>query len=158
MPLQPPRLPRPVGGPPPLGSQPARGPLPPPEEAPAPPEEPAHVHLRGRRHHRPAQGAGRKFDAQSGTTTTVDCLPGSGAAVYPDKLRTELLGGKGPDVWRIWGGQIGAPFVKAKQALDLPYYQKYGWDSKINTAAIEGMTFDGVKSGVPFIALGIGGW
>ena len=60
-----------------------------------------------------------KFDAQAGTTTTVDSLPGSGAAVYPDKLRTELLGGKGPDVWRIWGGQIGAPFVKAKQAMDL---------------------------------------
>ena len=100
-----------------------------------------------------------KFDAQAGTTTTIDTLPGSGAAVYPDKLRTELLGGKGPDVWRIWGGQIGAPFVEAKQAMDLtPYYQKFGWDSKINTAAIEGMTFDGVKGGVPFISLGIGAW
>ena len=98
-----------------------------------------------------------KFDAQAGTTTTVDSLPGSGAAVYPDKLRTELLGGKGPDVWRIWGGQIGAPFVKAKQAMDLaPYYQKFGWDSRINTTAIEGMTFEGVKGGVPFISLGIG--
>ncbi|HET9303099.1 MAG TPA: extracellular solute-binding protein [Propionibacteriaceae bacterium] len=100
-----------------------------------------------------------KFDAQAGTTTTVDNLPGSGAAVYPDKLRTELLGGRGPDVWRIWGGQIGAPFVTAKQALDLtPYYQKFGWDSKINTDAIGGMTFEGVKAGVPFIARGIGAW
>ncbi len=101
----------------------------------------------------------KKFDAQNGTTTTVDSLPGSGAAVYPDKLRTELLGGKGPDVWRIWGGQIGSPFAKAKQSLDLsPYYSKYGWDSKINTTAIGGMTFDGVKSGVPFVSLGIGAW
>ena len=101
----------------------------------------------------------KKFDEQNGTTTTVDSLPGSGAAVYPDKLRTELLGGSGPDVWRIWGGQIGAPYVKAKQALDLaPYYQKYGWDSKINTAAVQGMTFDGVKGGLPFISLGIGAW
>jgi raffinose/stachyose/melibiose transport system substrate-binding protein len=100
-----------------------------------------------------------KFDAQAGTTTTVDSLSGSGAAVYPDKLRTELLGGKGPDVWRIWGGQIGAPFVKAKQAMDLtPYYQKFGWDSRINTEAIEGMTFEGVKAGVPFTARGIGAW
>ena len=73
----------------------------------------------------------KKFDEQNGTTTTVDTLPGSGAAVYPDKLRTELLGGKGPDVWRIWGGQIGAPFAKAKQALDLaPYYEKFGWDAE----------------------------
>jgi ABC-type glycerol-3-phosphate transport system substrate-binding protein len=101
----------------------------------------------------------KKFDEANGSTTTVDSLPGSGAAVYPDKLRTELLGGKGPDVWRIWGGQIGAPFAKAKQALDLaPYFSKFGWDTKINKAAIDGMTFDGVKSGVPFIALGIGGW
>ena len=100
-----------------------------------------------------------KFDAQAGTTTTVDSLPGSGAAVYPDKLRTELLGGKGPDVWRIWGGQIGAPFVTAKQAMDLtPYYQKFGWDSRINTIAIEGMTFEGVKGAVPFTARGIGCW
>jgi raffinose/stachyose/melibiose transport system substrate-binding protein len=100
-----------------------------------------------------------KFDAQAGTTTTVDSLPGSGAAVYPDKLRTELLGGKGPDVWRIWGGQIGAPFVTAKQAMDLaPYYQKFGWDSRINTVAIEGMTFEGVKAGVPFTARAMGAW
>jgi raffinose/stachyose/melibiose transport system substrate-binding protein len=100
-----------------------------------------------------------KFDSENGTTTTVDSLPGSGAAVYPDKLRTELLGGSGPDVWRIWGGQIGAPYAKAKQALDLaPYYSKYGWDSKINQNAIAGMTFDGMKAGVPFFLAGVGAW
>lgn len=101
----------------------------------------------------------KKFDEQNGTTTTIDSLPGSGAAVYPDKLRTELLGGKGPDIWRIWGGQIGSPFAKAKQALDLsPYYSKYGWDSKLNTQAIGGMTFEGMKAGVPVVSLGIGAW
>jgi ABC-type glycerol-3-phosphate transport system substrate-binding protein len=101
----------------------------------------------------------KKFDEQNGMTTTVDSLPGSGAAVYPDKLKTELLGGKGPDIWRIWGGQLGAPFVKAKQAADLTqYFQKYGWDSKMPPTAIEGMTFDGVKAGVPFLAAGIAGW
>jgi raffinose/stachyose/melibiose transport system substrate-binding protein len=105
------------------------------------------------------EAAVAEFDAKAGTKTAVNNLPGSGAAQYPDKLRTELLGGAGPDVWRIWGGQIGAPFAKAKQALDLtPYYAKFGWDSLINTAAVEGMTFDGVKSGVPFTSLGIGAW
>lgn len=100
-----------------------------------------------------------KFDAEAGTTTVVDSLPGSGAAVYPDKLRTELLGGEGADIWRIWGGQIGAPFAEAKQAMDLtPYYSQYGWDTSINAAAVEGMTFDGVRSGVPFVSLGIGAW
>ncbi|HKT00491.1 MAG TPA: extracellular solute-binding protein [Rugosimonospora sp.] len=101
----------------------------------------------------------QKFDQQNGTTTTVDSLPGSGAAVYPDKLRTELLGGSGPDVWRIWGGQIGAPYARAKQAADLgSYYTRYGWDSRINQNAIAGMTFDGVKSGVPFFLAGVGAW
>lgn len=101
----------------------------------------------------------KRFDEASGTTTTVDSLPGSGAAVYPDKLRTELLGGSGPDVWRIWGGQIGAPFVTSKQTLDLaPYYGQYGWDNKISTAAIDGMTFDGVRAGVPFNLIGLGAW
>lgn len=105
------------------------------------------------------KGEIKKFDEKNGTTTTVDSLPGSGAAVYPDKLRTELLGGAGPDVWRIWGGQIGAPFATAKQALDLaPYFTKFGWDTKINSAAIEGMTFDGMKAGLPYIALGVGAW
>ncbi|MFC9694224.1 ABC transporter substrate-binding protein [Kribbella sp. NPDC056951] len=101
----------------------------------------------------------KAFDQQAGTTTTVESLPGSGAAVYPDKLRTQLLGGKGPDIWRIWGGQIGSPFAKAKQALDLsPYYSKFGWDSSINEQAIGAMTFEGFKAGLPFSSLGIGAW
>ena len=105
------------------------------------------------------QSVAAKFDAQYGCTTTIEDLPGSGAAVYPDKLRTELLGGTGPDVWRIWGGSLGSPFAKAKQALDLaPYYAKYGWDSKINPASIAAFTFNGVKAGVPFQTNGIGGW
>lgn len=101
----------------------------------------------------------KKFDQQHGTTTTVDSLPGSGAAVYPDKLRTELLGGAGPDLWRIWGGQIGAPYAKAKQAMDLTkYYEQYKWSDRINSAAIDGMTFDGMKAGVPITIAGIGCW
>ena len=80
-------------------------------------EQPARLHLRGRHDHRLLKAQVKTFDEQNGTTTTVDALPGSGAAVYPDKLRTELLGGSGPDVWRIWGGQIGAArSSKAKQA------------------------------------------
>ncbi|HLT62801.1 MAG TPA: extracellular solute-binding protein [Microlunatus sp.] len=98
-----------------------------------------------------------EFDAEAGLTTTVDSLPGSGAAVYPDKLRTELLGGKGPDVWRIWGGEIGRPFVTAKQAADLaPYYDRLGWNDRIDGNAVAGMTFDGVKAGVPLNAAALG--
>jgi raffinose/stachyose/melibiose transport system substrate-binding protein len=99
------------------------------------------------------------IDLLKATVKKFDSLPGSGAAVYPDKLRTELLGGKGPDVWRIWGGQIGSPFAKAKQAADLaPYYAKFGWDSTVNANAVAGMTFDGMKAGLPFIAAAMGAW
>lgn len=101
----------------------------------------------------------KKWDGTADMTTTVDSLPGSGAAQYPDKLRTELLGGKGPDLWRIWGGQIGSPFATAKQAADLAaYYDQFAWGDRINENAIAGMTFDGVKSGVPYMAASVGAW
>jgi raffinose/stachyose/melibiose transport system substrate-binding protein len=87
----------------------------------------------------------------------LDTLPGSGAAVYPDKLRTELLGGHGPDTFRIWGGELARPFVSAHQVAPLDsYYTKYGWDKKIAKSAIDGMTFDGHKYGVPVLASSIG--
>ena len=57
-----------------------------------------------------------KFDEQNGTTTTVDNLPGSGAAVYPDKLKTELLGGKDRTCGGSGAARSAAPFAKAKQA------------------------------------------
>jgi maltose-binding protein MalE len=99
------------------------------------------------------------YDKKYGSTTTVDNLPGSGAAVYPDKLRTELLGGSGPDVWRIWGGQIGAPYAKAKQSLDLSAYaKKYGWGDKVNAQALKAMNFYGMQAGAPYLMRGLGGW
>lgn len=105
------------------------------------------------------KAACKRFDKQHGTTTTINDLPGSGAAIYPDKLRTELLGGSGPDLWRIWGGQIGAPYVKARQAMDLSkYYTKYKWADRIDNHAIAGMTFYGIKGGVPVTIAGMGAW
>jgi raffinose/stachyose/melibiose transport system substrate-binding protein len=99
------------------------------------------------------------FDEGAGVTTKIDTLPGSGAAQYPDKLRTQLLGGSGPDVWLIWGGRLGGPFVEAGQAADLaPYYEQFGWADRINANAIDGMTFDGVMGGVPTSASAIGIW
>jgi raffinose/stachyose/melibiose transport system substrate-binding protein len=43
----------------------------------------------------------KDFTKKSGISVKVNDLPGSGAAIYPGKLRTALAGGKGPDVWRI---------------------------------------------------------
>ena len=97
------------------------------------------------------------MDANPGVKVKLDTLPGSGAAVYPDKLRTELLGGKGPDAFRIWGGELARPFITAGQVAELDaYYDQYGWDEKIAKGAIEGMSHEGKKYGVPVLASSIG--
>ncbi len=121
----------------------------------------AAVHLRGQLDDRPAQGAGQEVRrSRTARPPRSTPCPAPAPRSIPDKLRTELLGGKGPDVWRIWGGQIGAPFVKAKQAMDLtPYYAEVRLGRPSSTRPRStGMTFDGVKGGVPFIGLGIGAW
>lgn len=98
-----------------------------------------------------------KYQAEAGLETVLQAV--SGSSVYPDKLRTELLGGQGPDIFRIWGGQLAAPYVKAKQAADLTsLYDARGWSSKINQTATDGMSFDGAKYGVPIFSAAMGIW
>ncbi|WP_328842676.1 ABC transporter substrate-binding protein [Streptomyces sp. NBC_00258] len=97
------------------------------------------------------------FRKDSGVKVALDNLSGSGAAIYPGKVRTALLGGSPPDVFRIWGGSIGAPFATAHQVIDLaPYYERYGWDAKLLKGSIGDFTYDGVKYGVPVYASAIG--
>jgi len=99
------------------------------------------------------------FKSSGGPSVTLDTLPGSGAAVYPGKLRTEMLAGKAPDVFRMWGGSIAKPFVDTRQVIDLaPYYSKYGWDTKLTTANISDLTYNNVKYGVPLYSAAVGIW
>src|SRR5215472_9946009 len=66
------------------------------------------------------------FQKQTGISTSLDSLPGSGAAIYPGKIRTEMLGGKAPDVFRCWGGSIAQPFITSKEVISLDSaYAKY---------------------------------
>jgi raffinose/stachyose/melibiose transport system substrate-binding protein len=99
------------------------------------------------------------FQKQTKVSVTLDSLPGSGAAIYPGKLRTEMLGGKAPDVFRCWGGSIAAPFVDSHQVISLDSaYEKYGWGSKLAVPNIKDMTFNGTKYGLPLYASAIGVW
>jgi raffinose/stachyose/melibiose transport system substrate-binding protein len=99
------------------------------------------------------------FQKASGISVSVDSLPGSGAAIYPGKLRTEMLGGKAPDVFRCWGGSIAAPFVTAKQVISLDSaYRRYGWGSKLATGNVKDMTFNGTRYGLPLWASAVGVW
>ena len=78
---------------------------------------------------------------------------GSGAAVYPDVLKTSMASGNPPDLFFMWGGSIAEPFIKAGQVMDLaPYYEKYGWGDKFAPWVIDRISFDGKKYGVPYHA------
>jgi len=99
------------------------------------------------------------FTKADGISVKLDTLPGSGAAIYPGKLRTEILGGSAPDVFRCWGGTIAKPFVDTHQVVDLgPAYDKYGWASKLAAPNINDFTYNNVKYGLPLYASAVGVW
>jgi raffinose/stachyose/melibiose transport system substrate-binding protein len=101
----------------------------------------------------------KDFTKKTGIAVKVNDLPGSGAAIYPGKLRTALAGGKGPDVWRIWGGAIGSPFATQGFALDLSkYYKQYDWNKLFPKSARAGMTWNGATYGVPVISNTVVAW
>ena len=88
-----------------------------------------------------------------------DTVAGTGAATYPDVLRTGMAGGDPPDLFYMWGGSIAAPFVEADQVLPLDsYYQQYGWESRLVPWAAEAMKVNGVRYGVPKSTRGMGFW
>lgn len=100
-----------------------------------------------------------EFTDETGIAVKLNNQPGTGAAIYPGKLRTALAGGAGPDVWRVWGGSLGGPFATDGLALDLAqYWDEYEWDELFPQAAKEGMTFDGATYGVPVISNTVVAW
>ena len=100
-----------------------------------------------------------EFQGKTKIATTVSSTPGSGAAIYPGQLRTEILGGKAPDVFRCWGGTIVQPFVTSNQVISLDSaYAKYGWDSVLSAPNVKDFTFNGVKYGLPLWASAVGVW
>jgi raffinose/stachyose/melibiose transport system substrate-binding protein len=87
----------------------------------------------------------------------LEAVAGSGAAVYPDVLKTSIASGDPPDVFWMWGGSIASPFIDAGQVLDLgPYYEKYGWEQQLAPWTIERLTRDGKIWGVPRTGRGMG--
>ena len=84
---------------------------------------------------------------------------GSGAAVYPDMLKTAIASGSPPDVFHMWGGSIAQPFINAGQVMDLAtYYEKYGWNDRFAPWVIDRISYDGKLYGIPLHALGMGFW
>jgi raffinose/stachyose/melibiose transport system substrate-binding protein len=89
----------------------------------------------------------------------VESTAGSGAAIYPDVLKTAMASGNPPDIFFMWGGTVASPFIDADQVLDLqPYYDQYGWKEMFAPWIFERITRNGKLYGVPFHALGMGFW
>jgi raffinose/stachyose/melibiose transport system substrate-binding protein len=92
-------------------------------------------------------------------TVSSESTAGSGAAIYPDVLKTSMASGNPPDLFFMWGGSIAQPFIDAGQTLDLtPYYEQYGWGDKFAPWVVERIKSDGTLYGVPYHALGMGFW
>ncbi|MDP9363049.1 MAG: extracellular solute-binding protein [Chloroflexota bacterium] len=88
-----------------------------------------------------------------------ETVAGTGAATYPDVLRTGMAGGEPPDLFYMWGGSVAAPFIESGQVLPLDgYYQQYGWEPRLVPWAAEAMKVEGVPYGVPKATRGMGFW
>lgn len=100
------------------------------------------------------------FEAQyPNIKVASESTAGSGAAVYPDVLKTSMASGSPPDLFFMWGGSIAQPFIDAGQVMDLSaYYAQYEWDGKFAPWVVERIKSDGTLYGVPYHALGMGFW
>ena len=89
----------------------------------------------------------------------LETTAGSGAAVYPDVLRTSMASGDPPDVFFMWGGSIAQPFIDAGQVRELSAeYEEYGWGERFPQWIKDRLSTDGQIYGVPYHARGMGIW
>jgi len=80
----------------------------------------------------------------------ISYVAGTGAATYPNVLRTSIAGGRAPDMFTMWGGSIAGPFIDSQSAIDTaPYFKKYGWDKLLIPAAVNIIKRNGTTWGVP---------
>jgi raffinose/stachyose/melibiose transport system substrate-binding protein len=99
------------------------------------------------------------MDANPDIRIAHETVAGSGAAIYPDVLRTSIAAGDPPDVFFMWGGEIAGPFIDAGQVLELSeYYEQYGWSDVVAPWTIDRITRNEGLYGVPFRARGMGFW
>lgn len=100
-----------------------------------------------------------KFEEQTGIKVTLDTIPGAGYTQFNSKLNPELIGGQGPDIWRMWGGTIGQAYADNGQAADLAkYYDQYKWGDLIDAGTINGMKWNGTIIGLPLYRMTLTAW
>ena len=81
---------------------------------------------------------------------TQNTVAGTGAATFPNVLRTSIAGGRAPDIFTMWAGTVAAPFINAGFATDMSsYYTKYNWNKLLLPSAVKTITYGGKVYGVP---------
>lgn len=96
-------------------------------------------------------------EAHPDIDVNVESTAGSGAAVYPDVLRTSMASGDPPDVFFMWGGSISKPFVDAGMvATTNDLYASKGWNERFPAWIVDRLKQDGNQYGVPFNGRGMG--
>jgi ABC-type glycerol-3-phosphate transport system substrate-binding protein len=85
-----------------------------------------------------------------GIAITQNTVAGTGAATFPNQLRTDIAAGNAPDLFTMWGGTLSGPFIDAHSALDLtPYYKEYHWNEILQPAAVKLTTRHNTVWGAP---------
>jgi raffinose/stachyose/melibiose transport system substrate-binding protein len=100
------------------------------------------------------------YEEETGVAIESESVAGSGAAVYPDVLRTSMASGDPADVFFMWGGSIAQPFIDAGQVREISdFYDQYGWRDRFPAWIVDRLTQeDGSIYGVPYTARGMGLW
>ena len=98
-------------------------------------------------------------DTHPGIEISHETVAGTGAATYPDVIKTGMAGGSPPDLFFMWGGSLAAPFIDAGGILPLDdKFQQRGWDKMFFPAVTESIKRKDKIWGVPKNASGMGLW
>jgi raffinose/stachyose/melibiose transport system substrate-binding protein len=99
------------------------------------------------------------MDSHPGITVTHESVAGTGAATYPDVIKTGMAAGSPPDLFFNWGGSLSAPFIDAGGILPLDdKYQQRGWDKLFFPWVMDAVKRKGKTWGIPKGANGIAPW
>ena len=98
-------------------------------------------------------------DSHPGVEISHETVAGTGAATYPDVIKTGMAAGSPPDLFFNWGGSLSAPFIDAGGILPLDEkYEQRGWDKLFFPWVMDSIKRKGQTWGIPKGANGIAPW
>jgi raffinose/stachyose/melibiose transport system substrate-binding protein len=87
---------------------------------------------------------------QQAISFNISAIAGSGDVLYEAKIQSLISSGREPDVFQNWIGSLAQPFIKAGAVRPLDsWFQQYGWHKILLQDAIDYVTYNGHRYGVP---------